>query len=122
MTDNKTTFTWNDKTYQLEIDPTRLYNLANPIVKLPNGELLKIEQWRESYPPIPVFSNVFNTLINATEVDKEELTFQNLLKEYELTDNSKTRKLWGKCYDEGHAYGLEEVTSCFHKWVDLILD
>lgn len=120
MTTNKTTFTWNKKTYQLNISSIELYNSYNNFITLPNGEVLEIKNWKESSPPIPIFSQV--EIIEATEIDEYELAFKELLNDYKLSDNPKTRKLWSKCYDEAHAYGLEEIKNCFHNWVDIILE
>jgi hypothetical protein len=50
----------------------------------------------------------------------EELTFQDLIQQYSLTDCPKTRKLWSKCYELGHSDGIEEIVSWFHDLVELI--
>lgn len=55
-------------------------------------------------------------------LNEDELAFQSLLKEYNLTDNTKTRKLWYKCYEKGHSGGLSEMCDQWHDLVDLIID
>ena len=58
----------------------------------------------------------------ATLVDKDELAFHELLQEYNLTDNKQTRKLWYKCYELGHAYGLSEQINYWYHLVELLVD
>jgi hypothetical protein len=49
------------------------------------------------------------TVLEATEVDAEELIFQSLLQEYELPDNVKTRKLWEKFSDPNRSKQLHNI-------------
>lgn len=118
-----TQFTYLNKEYQVDIDPLNWYdNDKTTLVSLPDGTILKAEDW-ESFigtPTTPIL--VAAITIQAKEVDAEELAFQSLLQEYDLTDNTKTRKLWYKCYERGHSHGLSEVCNAWHDLVDLIKD
>lgn len=114
-----TTFKYLNKKYTVNIDPLRWYETARTtLVKLPNGDILALNHLVDSKTPYVVPTNI----IEATEVDVDELAFQSLLKEYNLTDNAKTRKLWYKCYEKGHSGGLYEMCDQWHDLVDLIID
>ena len=119
-----TTFTYLKKEYQVDIDPAEWYDTdsrVNTIIKLPNGELLAISNWAAAniQPKLVPVEHLY-LVLEANEVDQEELAFQSLLKQYNLTDSPKTRKFWYKCYEHGHSSGLEEQINWFHELVDLI--
>ena len=117
-----TQFTYLNKKYTVNIDPNEWYNSPDKlIVKLPNGTLLKATGWKESIPPKPNL-DFAGYVVEAKEYDVEEEAYQILLKEYNLTDNTTTRKLWYKCYEHGHHSGLEEQINWFHNLVDLIIE
>ena len=76
--------------YTIKFDPLCWYeNDPTTLVKLPNGEILVLNHLDSNTPYV-----VPTHIIEATEVSENELAFQSLLKEYNLTDNVKTRKLW----------------------------
>jgi hypothetical protein len=113
-----TQFTYLNKEYQVDIDERDWYNnKADLIIKVPNGDLVRLAFIKENKVNV---SLVEEGWLEATEVDEEELAFQSLLQEYELTDNTKTRKLWYKCYEQGHSGGLSEIVNYWHDLVDLI--
>ena len=44
------TFTWNEKTYKF--DANLCYDTSN-LIKLPDGTILSVQEWIESFPPTP---------------------------------------------------------------------
>ena len=105
--------------YSIDLTTVEPYLITKVIIRLPSGDLLQIEPEDNKYDLLYITEPI---IIEAEKVDTVELTFQRLLSEYNLTDNPKTRKLWYKCYELGHSYGLEEIESKFHDLVDLILE
>lgn len=113
-----TKFKYQNKDYEVDIDPKEWYEKDKTLlVKLSNGGILTVDHWNKD-DTIPYLTSI--VLLEATEINLEELTFQSLLKEYNLTDNNKTRKLWYKCYKQRHSGGLQEISNWFHELVDLI--
>lgn len=117
-----TQFTYLDKRYTIDIDPNEWFNSPDElIVKLPSGTLLKATSWVMCIPPKPNL-HFAGYVVEAKEYDVEEEAYQILLKEYNLTDNTTTKKLWYKCYEHGHHGGLEEQINWFHDLVELIIE
>jgi hypothetical protein len=120
-----TVFTYLGKKYQVDINPVEWINSnLQSVIKLPTGELLTIEHWCrvDTDSPIPevISADIEFLVLEAKEVNQEELAFQSLLKEYNLPDNNKTRNLWNKCKILEND-GAEPV-DWFHELVELIKD
>lgn len=52
--------------------------------------------------------------------DWEKEWKQHLFKEYGVEENPKREDCFGLAWEEGHAYGYEEIENCFSKYVELI--
>jgi hypothetical protein len=105
--------------YSIDLTTVEPFLATKVIIRLPSGDLLHLEPETYTYEKFCITEPI---VIEAAKVDTVELTFQRLLSEYNLTDNRKTRKLWAKCYDLGHSYGLEGMETYFHDLVNLILE
>lgn len=111
-----TTFKYLNKKYTVNIDPLHWYETdPTTLIKLPNGDIVAINHLDNNTYVVPT------NIIEATEISENELTFQSLLKKYNLTDNAKTRKLW-YLIEKGHSGGLSEMCDQWHDLVDLIID
>jgi hypothetical protein len=99
----------------------KVTSLENHIKNLLNNEYYRqLETEFNASLGTAIGNDIEFSVLEAKEVNQTELAFQSLLKEYNLTDNAKTRKLWYKCYEQGHSSGLEEQINWFHELVDLI--
>jgi hypothetical protein len=47
---------------------------------------------------------------------------RDLFAEFDVTNNPKAEKLFGKCWERGHAHGYSDVYSIFSDFVDVIRD
>ena len=90
-----TQFNYLNKKYQVDTDATDWYNTPDyVVVKLPDGTLLEVYKWVNKNPRL---DKVDFKILEATEVDERELTFQSILYTYKLPDNFKNRKLFTIC-------------------------
>jgi len=119
------TFEYKGKLYQIELNAEQLYrfenyNVVEADVLISDKEYVRVE-WlfdNDKVRKTSVFE--MRELSIPKLIDKEELVYIELLHQYGLEDDSKSRQLWSKCYELGHSAGLDECVSYFHQLVELI--
>lgn len=121
------TFEYNDKLYQIELNDEQItryekYHTVEADVLISDKEYVHIEWLFNTNDDLVRRVNVFKMReLNIPKlIDKSELLYIELLQEYGLEDDTKSRQLWDKCYELGHSAGVDECVSYFHQLVELI--
>ena len=120
------TFEYEGKLYQIELNAEQItryekYNVVEADVLIADKEFVRVEWLFDKDKQVRKTSVFEMREFNIpTLIDKEELAYIELLTQYGLEDDTKSRQLWGKCYELGHSAGLDECVSYFHQLVELI--
>lgn len=119
------TFEYKGKLYQIELNAEQLYrfenyNVVEADVLISDKEYVRVEWLFDNDKVRKTTFFEMRELSIPKLIDKEELVYIELLHQYGLEDDSKSRQLWSKCYELGHSAGLDECVSYFHQLVELI--
>ena len=121
------TFEYKGKLYQIELNAKQLYrfenyNVVEADVLIFDKEYVRVEWLFDKHDNKVRTTSVFEMReLNIPKlIDKEESVYIELLHQYGLEDDTKSRQLWDKCYELGHSCGLDEVVIYFHQLVELI--
>lgn len=123
----KLQFGYKCNTYVIDVEEKHLWttdkNRKISLMIRVNDDIVNVQYRLDKHDIPTTVCSVGQVLVHeATLVDEEEVAFKQLLTQYELTDNKQTRKLWCKCYELGHAYGLPEQVNHWHNLVELLID
>lgn len=123
----KLQFEYKYNTYVIDVDDKHLWTTNEDrrisLKVRVNDDIVNVQYRLDEHDIPTTLCSVGQLLVhNATLIDEKEVAFQQLLTQYELTDNKQTRKLWHKCYELGHAYGLSEQVNHWHDLVELLID
>lgn len=124
----KLTFEYENNTYQIELTSEQeecynQYKCAKADVLISDNRYIHIEwTFNNDYELqcVKVLGSVRRLNIPKI-IDESELKYLELLDEYGLEDDTKSRQLWDKCYELDRAYGdVNAQVEYFRHLVELI--
>jgi len=118
------TFEYEGKLYQIELNAEQItryekYNVVEADVLIADKEFVRVE-WLFDKDKQVRKTSVFEMreLNIPTLIDKEKLAYIELLTQYGLEDDTKSRQLWDKCYELTVTLFMQ--VEYFHQLVELI--